>query len=412
MSEKDVYGLDFGKFTQDELDAVVSAIHADTVGHVRKGFVRPDRAGDLSAKLVDAVKAGDTKLVNSSTAPATTHTIKAIGRSRGLSMRAGVPRQPQNPFGWGDESQEWMPALYGLGEEVRDSGLYRVVLRLVRQRLPGVFKKYGISLGRSQGVSGLGDVTPQEAQAADSIAKGITNAITGTIGTDDAQAIGKVVDSGLDAAAQVIAPPKPTGVMASVGNIFKGWTVPVVVLGGLLLAGTTMAGKKRKYRRNPSRRRSYRRYYRRGGRGSRRGSSGGFDFSKKNLLLLGLAAGGAYLFLKKPTTSMSTVQAGAVKPMSVGEKLISSIASLFKSPSSGGQAPVTSIASSVSKLVSSGGSSPTVAPYGTSTDSSGEQISLAPPSSQPGADWQQTLVTSLPEPAPETPSGGEIVTTL
>lgn len=395
-------GLNFSKFDQNELDSIISAIHADVIGHVKRGYVHPSNAPDLSKKMVEAVEQGDTETVNTKTAPTTVSVLKQISARR--SMRAGTTKRGpelENPFGEGDESVEWLPALYGLGQSregiARRRRLHAQVLSLVRKRLPGVLKRYGIRLGMRTPLSGLGaDVTTGEAQAVDTLAQGVTNSITDAIGTSDAKNIGSVVDNALDATAKVIAPPKP-GIVASTMNLFKGWTIPIIVVAGLALAGGAMARKK-KYKRNPSRRRSYRRYYRSRGRGGRRGGGGGgggfMGMSNKTLLMLGLGGGALYL-MSKPSAPSVGARAG-VAPQSTFQKLMSSVATLFKPSSPGAASPAAQIVSSGSKLFAPSAAAPAAA------------APAAAPSSQ--APDMSTLVVSLPEEQPQASSSPDMST--
>lgn len=379
--EGGVAGLNLAGLGSSDADQVVKAIQTDVVNHVRTGKLHKDAAPAAAKKLVDAVQSGDKSVVNSAVAPATTHVVGQMKRRRGIRDSQGAY------FFDNDESFEWLPAMYGLGEtnaKQKYPELYRKIHALVAQRLPGQLRKHGLhpgrisGHGRPAGMHGLGEVTPQEAAAAGSLASSITGAIADAVDPGDATAINNAVNAGIQAAIQVVAPKPPAPATGGGLDFLKGWTVPLMVVGGIAAAAYFMKGKRGKYRSNPRRR-----------SGGRRGSRGGGGQNK--LLMWGLGAGAAYLIFVKPKAATAIPGAPAA-PASIGQNLLTSIANLFKTPSA---APA--VTGAVTSLTS--GIARALAPSGTPSPSASQYASweVAPGEGSPATADLSTMVTSLPD---------------
>ena len=392
-------GLELGDIDQSDLGQLADAIGKDIAQQVSSGALPPKAAAVAAGKAVDAIKTGDTKILQST--PRTAAVVRRImGRRSGAPGEARTPAtKPHHPISSNtvrksesrmrdtstayfeeDESLEWMPALYGLsGNRKPNPELLRRVQEAVRKRLPGELRRRGLR-GRSR-MNGLGDLgddlTAQEAAAASSLASTIASTISGAVAPSDSAAITKAVNAGVDAALSVVTPQRVpmAPVPGTIADRLKGWGPTTLVVAGILGVAFLMKKRKSRYQSNPRRRSR-----------SRRG--GGGLMTQKNMLIA-LGVGAAYIALKKPAAAPMVTSAGAapVADQSLAQRLLSSVANLFKAPSA--PPPATQAAQI---MTAAGGLTKSLMPIFAPAPAP------APAPTQPSSSWESTAVTDLSTP--------------
>lgn len=414
-----------GDLDADDQASITDAINQDVTQQVAQGSVPPEAAPAVAAKVVDALKTGNTDVLQS--APATTAVAKKIMAKKGRqSNGASTPatssshpttshtsrkhgmRDSSAAYWEQDESTNFLPVMYGLsgrgsGAGSRDA-LYAQVHRLVRDRLPKAVKAAGIHpahvkrvlTGSPAPMRGLGQAATAtvDPSTVSSAANVITNSIPGVSPTDSST-ISNAVTAGINAIVGAAAP-------ASTGwslNL-QGWGVPLLVVATIVGGAMLMKKSKKKvrYQRNPSRRRSSRR------------SGGGKSSGIGKYVPWILAGGAAYMIFKPGTTST-----GAAAP-----SLLQSALNLFKPTTVNGVSQASPLTSAISSLFGGGAkaattpATPTTANPSASgaTDSSGmvtnyDQIGAGP------VVTSSPMVTSIPTtPAPASSDSSGFVTDL
>lgn len=392
----------------DDMGTLTDAINQDIVQQVAQGSIPPAAAPAAAAKVVDALKTGDTNILKST--PATAKVAKQLAQKAGgrpistpatrahhpttahTTRKDGSMRDSSADYFEQDESTEFIPMMYGLGKIGRNSSLYRQVHTMVKERLPKAAMKAGVKpahlarlFRKPAPMRGLGDDAPVPPAVTASAAQSITGAIMGVVDPADAAAVSQAVNAGITAI--VGAAPAPSALSFNLG----GWGVPLLVVAGISGLAMLMAKPKRtiKFRRNPSRRQSRRR----GGKG---GSSG---FGKYVPWLL---AGGAAYMIFTPKT--------AATPGAQPTSLLQSALNLFKASPTG---QPSAVASGVSNLFSSiFGTSKPATPAPTPTVPGGAQpmgpMNLPSPSSSGSA-----IVTEQDiNPTASAPDTSQMVTDL
>lgn len=410
-------GVNLGGLGDQAIKAVSDAVQKDVTAAVASGAISTSDAKSAASKVVDAVQAGDTSVVNSVATPATHAVMKKLKQGGGTArtpatkphhpVSSGTRRESQmrasdNDYWLNDPSLEWNPQLYGLsgldgGIRIgSDRGsMYRVVHAHVRRMLPESARRAGVhpariayALGtRSQGIAGLGQtdsvtIDPATASAA---AGNITNALVGVVDPADSQAISQAVKAGVDAIVGKAAP------QSSMAVNLKGWGVPLLMIsavGGLAYWMTRR--KKLSYKRNPSRRRSGR-------------SRGGKSNTAKYVLIGGGALAAYMIFGKHAAPPVP----GAA-PQSLAQKLLSSAMNLFKPSAAGAPAPLTSALTSIfgsgSSALKSTSTAPTAplapAPTSTPTDPFAyNQSAIQAINTTDGSSPDNSMIVSLDEPS-------------
>jgi hypothetical protein len=385
-----------GGLSDDQTSAIVDAAQADITSAVQSGAMPADAAPAAAAKVIDAVHSGDSAVVNPKNTPRTHAVMQRIKGGRGGGSAKTPATKPHHPVTgatvrrgyeemraqsqdyWdADPSLEWNPRMYGLGQAGGKVNLRKAVHSLVRQRLPEMARRAGVHphklaqvMGtRSGGVSGLGQaaVATVDPATVNAVANATTNALTGVVDPSSAAQVSSGVTSALNAILG-----QAGGSTGGFSFNLAGWGVPLLVLSGVGLVGYFMISRARKskYKSNPSRRRS----------------GGGKKGGNMKLLLIGGAAVAALMIFKKPAAPTTAA------PQTLAQKLMSSVTSLFSTPS--GQQQVSSAVTGISKLFS--GSS---TPSGTSSSSSSS--SSAAPTDPFAANQQaQAAIDAATAPSP------------
>lgn len=356
-------GVNLGELGAAAVRAVTDAVQKDVTAAVTSGALAPSDAHAATARVVDAVQAGDASVVNTTSTPNTAAVVKKIKKGTGTArtpatkphhpVSAGTRRDDSmrasdNDYWLDDPSLEWSPQLYGLagldgGVRIGrndSSSLYQVVHAHVKRMLPAEARRQGVhpariaaALGRkSSGMSGLGQtqsvtIDPSTASAA---AGNITSALVGLVDPSDSAAISQAVQAGVSAIVGQAAP------QSSFAVNLKGWGVPILMLsavGGLAYWMTRR--KKLSYKRNPSRRRS--------GRGRSRGGKS----NATKYMLIGGGALAAYMIFSKPA---APAVPGAA-PQTLAQKLTSTAMNLFKPSPTGTAAPAITAISNVATSI-------------------------------------------------------------
>lgn len=403
--------MSLGDLGPDEQAYLCDAINQDVTQQVAQGSIPPAAAPAAAAKVVDALKTGDSNVLQSTpaTAAAARNIMSRKGGGRSVSTPATHPSHPTTShtsrknemrdssaaYWERDESTDFLPQMYGLsGSHTNRTALYNKVHHLVKQRLPKAIRAAGLhpnhvkalfqgKKGQRGYVYGLGQVTATvDPSTTSTAAQVITNAIPGVSPTD-ATAVSQAVTAGINAIVGASAPTAP-------GFSFNlaGWGVPLMV--GAAILGVAMYMKKSKkkirYQSNGSRRQSRR-------RGSR-GKGGGLGKYVPWLL-----AGGAAYMIFKPSPVTAT---GAQAP-----GILSTIANLFKPSTSGGVSTPSPLTNAIASLFGGGAKAATSTPAATpstpspsgATDSSGmvtTDAQIGVPQNAPSSDASSSdFTTSL-----------------
>lgn len=411
--------MNLGDLDPNEQAYLCDAINQDVTQQVAQGSVPPAAASAVAAKVVDALKTGDSNVLQST--PATTTAAKNILSKRGqrgastgggastpatssahpttkhMTRKHGM-RDSSAAYWEQDESTNFIPQLYGLrgmGDSGRNGALYNKVHSLVKKHLPGAIRRAGLHpnhvkalfqgpQAKPMQMRGLGQVAATatvDPTTTANAAQAITNAIPGVSPTDSAS-VAAAVSAGINAIVGAAAP-------ASTGWSFNlaGWGVPIAVLAAIVGMAMYMKKPKKKirYQSNGSRRQS-----------RRRGGKGGGGMGKYVPWLL---AGGAAYMIFKPGAVTTT---GAQSP-----SILSSMLNLFKPTTSGGVTTASPLTNAIASLF--GGGAKAAAPAAAAP-------SAAAPSASGATDATGMVTTDaqigVPQAAPVDTSSSDMTTSL